>query len=260
MDTDTDTDRGWDGDGNNTHLRDLVRQVYGDAVRSSYERPRSPHYSSTGRSENKLRGTSRGSGLGCGGPVALAELTEGESVIDLGSGMGYDCLAASIEVGRYGRVVGVDVTPEMVFRAQCNAMASGTPVVSFLVADLQCLPFPNACFDVVISNCVINLCPDKTRALAESHRVLQRGGRLAISDIVAVAPLPTWIIRDLSLCMGCVAGAPTVACLSTALHQAGFAAIHIDVREDRRDLIADWAPGRGLESYIAAADIVAVKS
>lgn len=246
--------------GDSAELRELVRQVYGSAARSSGERRSALDRCLAEEGDDASRGGCRDSGLGCGDPVALAELTAGESVLDLGSGMGFDCLAASLEVGRNGRVVGIDVTPEMVRRARRNAIEAGVPTVFFIVADIQSLPLPNDCFDVAISNCVINLCWDKARALAESYRVLRRGGRLAISDVVAIAPLPNRIAGDLSLYAGCVAGAPTLNHLDMVLRQAGFDAIRIEIRKDSRDLIAGWAPGRDLETYIAAADVVAVKS
>lgn len=233
-------------------VRTLVREAYGPVAASP--QPAGvlshcplPHATETG---------CRGSGLGCGDPLALARLQRGESVLDLGSGAGYECLAAAVEVGRRGRVVGIDVTPEMASRARRNAMAAGAPTVSFVVGDVQSLPFPDASFDVVISNCVINLCPDKARAFAEARRVLRPGGRLAVSDLVLINPLPPEMAGDVALYAGCVVGAPTAECLRAALKHAGFRGGSIHVRADSRDLIASWALGRGLEHYVRAADIV----
>lgn len=232
-------------------VRTLVRESYAAAAS---EQPRDvlspcqlPRASATG---------CRGSGLGCGDPLVLARLQRGENLLDLGSGAGYECLAAAVEVGRHGRVVGIDVTPEMASRARRNALAAGAPRVSFVVGDAQSLPFPDASFDVVISNCVINLCPDKARVFAEARRVLRPGGRLAVSDLVSINPLPPETAGDVALYAGCVAGAPTVERLRAALNDAGFRGASVQVRADSRDLIASWAPGRGLEHYIRAADIV----
>ncbi|MEW5882459.1 MAG: methyltransferase domain-containing protein [Pseudomonadota bacterium] len=186
-------------------VRTLVREAYGPVAAS-------PHARSVFSSCHPVprhAGSCSGSGLGCGDPLALARLRRGESVLDLGSGAGYECLAAAVEVGRQGQVIGIDVTPEMVTRARRNAIATAAPNVSFVVGDIQSLPFSAGSFDVVISNCVVNLCPDKTRVFAETRRVLRCDGRLALSDIVAIAPLPSAMVGDLALYAACVASAPT---------------------------------------------------
>lgn len=239
--------------------RTAVRETYGRAGRSEIAQS-VPLNCCTGLSpEEAHAGRRGGSGLGCGDPLAHAWLKAGECVLDLGSGAGYDCLAAAVEVGLDGHVVGIDVTPEMVSRACRNAAEAGAPIVSFLLGDVQDLPFREETFDVVISNCAINLCPDKTRTFAECCRVLRRGGRLAISDIVAITRLPRRLEEDLALYTGCIAGAATISQLRLTLSQAGFADIRIELRTESRDLIASWAPGLGLERWIASADITATK-
>lgn len=180
-------------------------------------------------------------------------------MLDLGSGPGYDCLAAAVEVGLDGHVVGIDVTPEMVGRACRNAAEAGAPMVSFLLGDVQELPFREETFDVVISNCVINLCPDKTRTFAECYRVLRRGGRLVVSDIVAINRLPARLEEDLAMYTGCIAGTATIRQLRLTLSQAGFAGIRIKLSTESSNLIASWAPGLGLDRWIASAVITATK-
>jgi arsenite methyltransferase len=146
-------------------------------------------------------------GLGCGNPVALASLTVGETVVDLGSGAGIDCFLAAKKVGERGRVIGVDMTPEMLERARENARKSGLANVEFRLGEIENLPVADATVDVVISNCVINLSPDKERVFREVHRVLKPGGRMMVSDIVLERELPEEIARSVAAYTGCIAGA-----------------------------------------------------
>ena len=199
------------------------------------------------------------SGLGCGSPTAFAGFSPGEWVLDLGSGAGFDCLAAAVEVGNGGRVVGIDMTPEMVRLARRHAADAGVAIVDFLQAEIECLPFRDATFDVVMSNCVINLCAGKERVLAEACRVLKPNGRLAVADIVAIAPLPASLLADLALHTGCVAGAVQLETLSRMLRRAGFASEAIDIGEHSGALIDAWAPALGFERFVAAANITAMK-
>ena len=200
------------------------------------------------------------SGLGCGSPTAFAGLLPDQRVLDLGCGAGFDCLAAAVEVGRGGFVVGLDLTPDMLRLARRHATDAGATTVGFVEAEIETLPFPEASFDVVISNCVFNLCADKPRALAEAARVLQPGGRLAFSDIVAVRPLPASVLSDLALYTGCVAGAVTMQNVFALLHDAGFATVDIVIAEHSSALLEAWAPGADLERYIASANITARKT
>jgi len=199
------------------------------------------------------------SGLGCGSPTAFAGLAAGEWVLDLGCGAGFDCLAAAVEVGSGGRVVGIDMTPEMVRLARRHAADAGVAIVSFLQGEIESLPFRDASFDVVMSNCVINLCAEKERIFAEAWRVLKPNGRLAVADIVAVAPLPAPVLADLSSHTGCVAGATPMQALSPMLRRAGFAAEKIDIGEHSATLIDAWAPDLDLQRFVAAAHITARK-
>jgi len=198
-------------------------------------------------------------GLGCGNPQAIAALQPGESVLDLGSGAGFDAFLAARAVGPAGRVIGVDMTPDMVTRSRANAARGGFANVEFRLGEIEYLPVADATVDVIISNCVINLSPDKARVFRDAWRVLRPGGRLAISDIVLSAELPAGMRADLALYTGCVAGAASVPELTALLAAAGFGAIRIVPKDASREYLAHWAPGRGIEDFIASASIEAIK-
>jgi SAM-dependent methyltransferase len=198
-------------------------------------------------------------GLGCGNPQAIAAMRPGEVVVDLGSGAGFDAFLAARQVGEGGRVIGVDMTHEMLAKARANATRLGLATVEFRLGEIENLPIADATADVVISNCVINLSPDKPRVLAEAFRVLKSGGRVAVSDVVMLAPLPPELAAMKELLSGCAAGAATVAELKDWLAQAGFTAIRIEPKPESRDLVASWAPGLGIENYVCSAVIEARK-
>lgn len=198
-------------------------------------------------------------GLGCGNPQAIAALKSGETVLDLGSGAGFDAFLAARAVGDSGRVIGVDMTPEMVDKARSNAVKGGYTNVEFRSGQIEALPVGDDTIDVIISNCVINLSPEKGRVFAEAFRVLKPGGRLAISDVVATAELPDEVRRDLALYTGCMAGASTIGELEQMMGAAGFAAIEIKPKDESREFIRTWAPGRGIEAYVVSATIEAIK-
>src|SRR6187549_2490844 len=179
-------------------------------------------------------------GLGCGTPLAFAGLQEGEVVLDLGSGGGIDAFLAGKQVGARGKVIGVDMTPEMLAKARDNAQRVGAANVEFRLGEIESLPVGDRSVDVVVSNCVINLSPDKSAVFREAFRVLRPGGRLAISDIVASAPLPKHISDDPSALSGCIAGAPAIEELRTYLEAAGFAGVHIEINEASRSFIKTW--------------------
>lgn len=198
-------------------------------------------------------------GLGCGNPQAIAEMQAGEVVVDLGAGAGFDAFLAAGKVGPRGHVIGVDMTHEMLAKARANALKGGYQNVEFRLGEIEYLPIADDTVDVIISNCVINLSPNKPQVLKEAFRVLKPGGRLAVSDVVATSPFPDHFFGDDHLLSGCVTGASLVDDLQTWLEDAGFTRILIDIKEESRAGIADWAPGRGVEKYVASAIITAQK-
>ena len=165
--------------------------------------------------------------LGCGDPVTLASLASGQTVLDLGSGGGIDCFLAAKRVGKTGRVIGVDMTPEMLEKARANKARLGAENVEFRLGEIEHLPVADGTVDVVISNCVINLSPDKPQVFREALRVLRPGGRLAVSDIVTDGPLPPEIKKDLSAWAGCVAGAWDSKDYVAAIEAAGFVDVQL---------------------------------
>jgi SAM-dependent methyltransferase len=198
-------------------------------------------------------------GLGCGNPQAIAALQPGEVVVDLGSGAGFDCLLAARQVGPSGHVIGIDMTHEMLQKARDNAAKVGLSNVGFRLGELEHLPVADNAADVIISNCVINLVPDKAQVFREAFRVLKPGGRLAISDVVNTQPLPPELAVDRALLCGCVAGAAPKLEIEAWLQAAGFRDVLISLQPESRDMIANWAPGRGIENFVASAVIEARK-
>jgi arsenite methyltransferase len=198
-------------------------------------------------------------GLGCGNPQAIASLQPGETVLDLGSGGGFDCFLAAKAVGEQGHIIGVDMTPEMVSKARKNAATAGFNHVEFRLGEIEKLPVADDQVDVIISNCVINLSPDKKSVFSDSFRVLKPGGRLAISDIVATAELPDSVRQDMALLTGCMAGATSMHQLESMLTELGFTEIRIKPKDESREFIREWAPEHKLEEYVVSATIEAVK-
>jgi arsenite methyltransferase len=180
-------------------------------------------------------------GLGCGNPVALASLRTGETVLDLGSGAGVDCFLAAREVGPAGHVIGVDMTPAMLEKARANAARGGYPQVEFRLGEIEHLPVADASVDCIISNCVVNLSPDKPQVFREAYRVLKPGGRMMISDIVLDSELPESVKKSVAAYTGCIGGALKRQEYMAAITKAGFTKVEI-VAETRVpvDLWADF--------------------
>lgn len=214
-----------------------------------------------GYSEEDLANTPEGAdmGLGCGNPRAIASLKAGEIVVDLGSGGGFDAFLAAREVGDQGTIIGVDMTPAMISKARLNAKKASFENVEFRLGEIEHLPVANDTVDVIISNCVINLSPNKPQVFRETFRVLKSGGRLAISDVVASSVMPEEMKSDLALYSGCMAGASLIDELEDILNEAGFSDIRITPKDESREFIRDWAPGRNVEDYVLSANIEAVK-
>ncbi len=184
---------------------------------------------SIGYTEEELRASPEGAnlGLGCGNPTALASLEEGEIVLDLGSGAGFDCFLAANKVGEKGQVIGVDMTPEMIDKARENAEKGGYRNVEFRQGEIENLPIENDSVDVIISNCVINLSPEKKQVFNEAYRVLKSGGRLVVSDIVLLKELPDYIKNSVEAYVGCISGAIVKDRYLDLINDAGFQDVNI---------------------------------
>jgi arsenite methyltransferase len=252
---------------NTTEIKEMVRNKYGSIATGSESccgcATAPQEISCTmGYSEVELASLPKGAdlGLGCGNPQALAAMRAGEVVVDLGSGAGIDCFLAAQKVGPSGRVIGVDMTHEMLAKARANAEQVGAANVEFRLGEIEHLPIADNRADVVISNCVINLVPDKEQVYREAFRVLKPGGRLAIADVVNTAPLPPALAADPALLCGCIAGAATVRQIKDWLAAAGFVDIRITIKPGSRELVATWAPGCGIEHFVASALIEGRKS
>ena len=214
-----------------------------------------------GYTEDDLESTPEGAnlGLGCGNPVALASLKPRETVVDLGSGGGFDCFLAANEVGKYGKVIGVDMTPDMISKARKSAQDAGIDNVEFRLGEIEHLPVADNSADIIMSNCVINLSPDKQSVYIDAFRALKPGGRLAISDILATRELPNEVKNDLALYSACVGGAATLESTVTMLEQTGFRDIRIDAKEESKKIINELMPGSNPGDYIVSAYIEAKK-
>jgi len=214
-----------------------------------------------GYSEAELAAIPEGAnlGLGCGNPQAIAAMQPGEVIVDLGSGAGFDCFLAARQVGETGHVIGVDMTHEMLKKARDNAAFIGAGNVEFRFGELEHLPIADNTADVVISNCVINLVPDKAQVFREAFRVLKPGGRLAVSDVINIVPLPAELRADPALLCGCVAGAAPAKRIEAWLSDAGFVEVRVTPNFKSREMVESWASGRGIENYITSAMVEARK-
>ncbi|HII07580.1 MAG TPA: arsenite methyltransferase [Methanotrichaceae archaeon] len=210
-----------------------------------------------GYSEKELDAVPSGSnlGLGCGNPIALASIRAGETILDLGSGAGFDCFLASKKVGSKGKVVGVDMTEEMVVRARANASEDGYENVEFRLGEIEKLPVENDSVDLVISNCVINLVPDKKTAFKEAYRVLRPGGRLMVSDIVLLRELPEFIRESVEAYVGCVSGAALRYDYLDSIRSAGFEDVRvIDESAFSLDCVTSDPTGRAILDGLKLSD------
>ncbi|MBW1837168.1 MAG: arsenite methyltransferase [Deltaproteobacteria bacterium] len=214
-----------------------------------------------GYSENDMASVPDGAnlGLGCGNPLALASLKSGETLVDLGSGGGFDCFLAAKKVGETGKVIGVDMTPDMISKANENVLKTEFKNVEFRLGEIEHLPVADAVADIIISNCVINLSPDKLSVYKEAFRVLKPGGRLSVSDIVATAKLPDEIRQNLTMVSACVGGAATIDQTRAMLKQADFEDICVTPKDESRTIIDEWVPGKSAGEYVVSAYIEAVK-
>jgi SAM-dependent methyltransferase len=269
-------------------IRDQVRAGYGAIARDggSCCGPASPCCGSApptdlaqriGYSADELAALPEGANLGlsCGNPNALAALQPGEVVLDLGSGAGFDVFIAGRKVGPTGRVIGVDMTPEMISKARRNAQAyhqqTGLDNVEFRLGEIEHLPVADASVDVVISNCVINLSPDKPQVWREIARVLKPGGRVAVSDLALLRPLPPAIVQSVQALVGCIAGAVLVSETERMAREAGLVDIRLNTRPDYVEQMADWQdplyreilahlpPGTKPSDFITSLEITARK-
>ncbi len=214
-----------------------------------------------GYSKEDLNAVPEGSnlGLGCGNPKTIASIKKGEIVIDLGSGGGFDCFLAARETGENGRVIGVDMTPDMVTLARANKEKMKAGNVEFRLGEIEHLPVKDNVADLIISNCVINLSPEKQQVFSDAFRVLKPGGRMAISDIVALKPLPEDVKQDLSLVSACIGGAATIEETTLMLTKSGFEKILITPERISREQIDEWLPESRAGEFVASAYIEAQK-
>jgi len=211
-----------------------------------------------GRDEVQSVPTGTDMGLGCGNPHLIAALQSGDTVLDLGSGGGFDCLLAARAVGDAGRVIGVDMTPEMIDRARANVRKAAVAHIEFRLGEIEHLPVANNTVDVIISNCVINLATDKGAVFRETHRVLKVGGRLAIADMVAREPLPEAARNDASLVASCLGGAITADEIEALLLESGFVEVNIELHSRPNDTTGEVGE-RSITDLVASATIEATK-
>ncbi len=198
-------------------------------------------------------------GLGCGNPRAIAALKAGEVVVDLGAGGGFDCFLAAYEVGKTGHVIGIDMTPDMLSKARANAAKGLFENVEFRLGEIEHMPIADESADVIISNCVINLSPNKSQVFKDAFRILKAGGRLAISDVVATIELPEEMRNDAGLIAGCIGNASLIDDLKKMMADAGFELIKIEPKDESKEFIKDWAPDHNITDYVVSATIEAVK-
>jgi arsenite methyltransferase len=254
-------------DGKADETRTLVREHYASLARSASacapaccgSIPVGTAASTLGYSIEEAASAPEGAdlGLGCGNPTAIASLREGETVLDLGAGGGFDCFIAARQVGPTGRVIGVDMTSDMVSRARANARKINATNVEFRLGEIEHLPVADASIDAILSNCVVNLSPEKSAVFQEAFRVLRPGGRLAISDVVATGPIPVELQNQAAALAGCVTGAAPLEELRAMLRASGFTDISVTIAPRSAEIVGAWLPG--IEKFVASAIIEARK-
>jgi SAM-dependent methyltransferase len=247
-------------------IREIVRDHYGAVARQGATTGCAPGCCSPGSAQDSRTLGYRGDedvpdganlGLGCGNPTAIASLRPGQTVLDLGSGGGFDCFIAAHQVGDAGKVIGVDMTADMVTLARSNARKVNATNVEFRLGEIEHLPVADASVDVILSNCVINLSPDKRAVFAEAFRVLAPDGRLAISDVVATGPIPAELQTQAAALAGCIAGAAPIDEVRAMLADAGFVDIDVKVAPRSEEIVGAWLSG--IEKFVASATIEARK-
>ncbi len=249
-------------------IRDYVRQRYGSIADAADAAGAgccggadSAYASSLGYSREELSAVPDGANLnlGCGNPLAIASIKPGETVVDLGSGAGFDSFLAARQLGGTGRVIGVDMTASMIAKARTNARKGGYANVEFRLGEIEALPIADTTVDLIMSNCVINLSPEKPRVFREAFRVLRSGGRLAIADVVATRPVPPEVRARLSAIGACVGGASLLEDLRRMLAEAGFSRIEIAPKEGSRKVVNQWTAEENAGDFVVSALITAVK-
>ncbi|MBA2540868.1 MAG: arsenite methyltransferase [Deltaproteobacteria bacterium] len=255
-------------DSNADDIRSVVREVYGSVARAGSTAGCAPGCcapgsigtaAALGYTPEQIAAVPDGAdlGLGCGNPAAIAALQPGQTVLDLGAGGGFDCFIAAHQVGPTGNVIGVDMTADMVARARANAVNVKATNVEFRLGEIEHLPVADGTVDVILSNCVINLSPEKRAVFGEAFRVLRPDGRLAISDVIATGPIPAELQTQAAALAGCVAGAAPISDVETMLAAAGFVDIRVTIVPRSAEIVGGWLPG--IEKFVASATIEARK-
>jgi len=246
---------------NHENIKRTVRETYGKVATAGMSGCGCSCSTPSSYSQSDLDNIPEGANLslGSGNPLVIADIQPGETVMDLGSGAGIDCFIAANAVGQYGYVIGIDMTPEMVSRARQNAREGGYANVDFRLGEIESLPVADSSVDVIVSNCVINLSPDKAAVYREAFRVLKPGGRVAISDVVTTAELPEQERGALDQYAACVSGAASIDELKDILIKAGFADIRIEPKGGEREIPDTWKPGSNISDYTVSATVQAIK-
>lgn len=215
-----------------------------------------------GYSEDDLKAIPEDSnlGLGCGNPIAFAEIKPGETILDLGSGAGLDCFFAAKETGPGGKVIGVDMTLEMIIKANENLAKTTFNNIQFRHGEIEKLPVEDSFIDVVISNCVINLCEDKQKVYNEIFRVLKPGGRVAISDVAKVKEFTPEILNSNEMLCGCISGAASIETIKHILNNSGFINVQVIPKQESKEFIKDWTDQTNIEDYVISVFISAQKN